>query len=175
MKYFISFIICVALCGCGGANKKTNTAAADFTVTKNFSQSARGKETPPPHTDRGLIIIGQNLVLNFTEHSNELLALYISITNPESAKNAIIFDTPTRINVSAVWPDGTETLLHLLTGSEVDESLAKQSRVFLRPARLEPGQSISGVLFLANKHAPQYHLSLVNENEVFDFYFKKNK
>ena len=142
MRYFILLTLCAFLCACAGAQNK-----------QALSQISGGP-----------IVHGQNLILNLTEADEDLLALFISITNPKDAKDIFVFDTPTRVNLSAVWPDGTETLLPFLT---------EKSRTFLRPVYLEPGQSATGILFMENKRAPKYHLSLVNEDEVFDFFFQR--
>lgn len=142
MRYFILSAACAFLCACASAQSKPAVS----------------------QISGGPIVHGQNLVLNLTEADNGLLALFISITNPKDAKDIFVFDTPTRVNLSAVRADGTETLLPFLT---------EKSRTFLRPVYLEPGQSATGILFMENKNAPRYHLSLVNEGEVFDFYFKR--
>lgn len=165
MKYLILLISILFTAACASVPQKTDSIKV-FPPSSIQSQNAAGQRILtdlPLSLENGMIMLGQNLILQFFERDENYLAIYLSVINPKTAKTDFYFDAPSRLNAAALNADGTWQLLRFIEYPD--------SRVLLSPMSLEPGQSKSGVLFLENKKAPQYKITLVNNDEVFEFTF----
>jgi hypothetical protein len=202
MRYLALFILPLLFAACNAPQKKeqqTEPAVRPFAVESVSIQTRGGMafiaadkavktknlSEMPLVLDNGVIVIGQNLVLQLAQADSDFLSLYISAVNPKDAQQPYHFHLATQINIYAIGKHDNETPLTAFSGQNPSAVLNGQKlaafnklshkvdfqrgQLFLREIVLQPGQSSSGVLYLENKKVPKYKITLNNELETFEF------